>query len=41
MRPMTILSDDERAYLDQTGNRNGRYDVGDFRAYYRREHPAP
>jgi hypothetical protein len=29
----------QRAYLDTLGNRNGRYDVGDFLAYYR-SHPA-
>jgi hypothetical protein len=30
------LNADERAYLDAQGNRNGRVDVGDVRAYLRR-----
>jgi len=33
-RPGAILTGAERQYLDEHGNRNGRYDVGDFRAYY-------
>jgi hypothetical protein len=27
------LSDSDRQLLDAIGNRNGRYDTGDFRAY--------
>lgn len=30
------LTDAEREYLDQQGNRNGRFDIGDARAYLRR-----
>jgi M6 family metalloprotease-like protein len=30
------LSDPERDYLDSMGNRNGRYDLGDFLAFVRR-----
>ena len=30
------LSEEERSYLDQQGNRNGRFDIGDVRAYLRR-----
>ena len=30
------LSEDERTYLDQQGNRNGRFDIGDARAFLRR-----
>lgn len=33
------LTADELAYLDSTGNDNGRYDVGDLRAYLQ-EHPS-
>ena len=29
----TDLTLNERAFLDQTGNRNGTVDVGDLRAY--------
>jgi hypothetical protein len=32
-----MLSDEEREYLDTMGNRNGRYDLGDFLAYLRRQ----
>ncbi|MGW8267691.1 MAG: M6 family metalloprotease domain-containing protein [Longimicrobiales bacterium] len=32
----TPLTPEERAYLDSHGNGNGRYDVGDLRAYLRR-----
>jgi hypothetical protein len=35
-----VLSDAERAYLDEQGNDNGRYDVGDFRALLMREQGA-
>lgn len=35
------LNADERAYLDLQGNRNGRYDVGDLRAWLRRATDAP
>jgi M6 family metalloprotease-like protein len=35
------LDREERAYLDFLGNRNGRYDVGDLRAWLRREAHAP
>ena len=31
-----LLSDAQRAYLDELGNRNGVYDVGDLLAMYRR-----
>jgi hypothetical protein len=31
-----LLTAEERAYLDEQGNRNGRIDVGDARAYLRR-----
>jgi M6 family metalloprotease-like protein len=31
--PIPVLSDDEENYLDIIGNNNGRFDVGDFRAY--------
>ena len=31
--PIPVLSADEENYLDIIGNNNGRYDVGDFRAY--------
>lgn len=38
-RPGTgTLTSDEEAYLDAVGNANGRYDVGDLRAYLR-HHP--
>jgi hypothetical protein len=30
------LSDEEVEFLDSHGNQNGRYDVGDLRAYLRR-----
>jgi len=33
---LTPLTPEERAYLDSHGNGNGRYDVGDLRAYLRR-----
>ncbi len=29
------LTPDEEAYLDSVGNRNGRFDIGDVRAYLR------
>lgn len=32
----TGLSATVRSYLDESGNRNGGYDLGDLRAYYRR-----
>jgi M6 family metalloprotease-like protein len=35
------LSADDRAYLDQLGNRNGSYDVGDYLAYLRRTGATP
>lgn len=31
--PDAALTSEEKAYLDSVGNRNGRYDVGDLRAY--------
>jgi len=31
--PIPVLTTDEQNYLDIIGNNNGRYDVGDFRAY--------
>jgi len=31
--PIPVLSADEENYLDIIGNNNGRFDVGDFRAY--------
>ena len=31
------LGSAEAAYLDEVGNRNGRYDVGDLRAWLRRK----
>jgi M6 family metalloprotease-like protein len=34
-----VLTDDEVAYLDRLGNRNGRFDLGDFLAFVRREEP--
>ncbi|HXV86876.1 MAG TPA: M6 family metalloprotease domain-containing protein [Gemmatimonadales bacterium] len=37
--PARALSAAERAYLDEAGNRNGRFDVGDVRRYLR-EHPS-
>jgi M6 family metalloprotease-like protein len=33
------LSQAQREYLDELGNRNGVYDVGDLLAMHRREHP--
>ena len=36
-----FLSVGERAYLDWVGNRNGSYDVGDFRAYLLANPDAP
>jgi hypothetical protein len=33
------LSDAEKAYLDDLNNQNGRYDVGDLRAYLQRRRP--
>jgi hypothetical protein len=33
------LTDAEKAYLDELNNRNGRYDVGDLRAYLQRGRP--
>jgi hypothetical protein len=36
-RPHRVLSDAERSYLDGLGNGDGRYDVGDFRAFLNRE----
>lgn len=33
--PAAPLTAEERSYLDRMGNRNGRYDVGDLRAYLR------
>jgi hypothetical protein len=36
-RPGAVLDDTELLYLDDAGNRNGRYDAGDFRAFLRRE----
>jgi hypothetical protein len=34
-----VLTDEEVEYLDRLGNRNGRFDLGDFLAYVRREEP--
>ena len=34
--PGTVLTADERVYLDQLGNSDGQYDLADFRAYVRR-----
>jgi hypothetical protein len=31
--PVGTLTPDEERYLDIIGNNNGRYDIGDFRAY--------
>ena len=33
----TTLSVDQRNYLDELGNRNGLFDVGDLLALYRRQ----
>jgi M6 family metalloprotease-like protein len=33
LSPAQPLSEDEERYLDIIGNQNGRYDIGDFRAY--------
>lgn len=41
IRPNEVLNSAQRTYLDVLGNNDGRYDVGDFRAYYLREHAAP
>jgi M6 family metalloprotease-like protein len=37
--PTQMPTPEERAYLDEVGNRNGRFDVGDVRRYLR-EHPT-
>ncbi len=39
VRPGAVLTAEERSYLDLLGNNNGHYDLGDFRAFYGREHP--
>jgi M6 family metalloprotease-like protein len=33
LSPVQVLSDDEERYLDIIGNKNGAFDIGDFRAY--------
>lgn len=33
MRPGVVLTDQERSYLDAIGNKNGAFDIGDFRAF--------
>jgi M6 family metalloprotease-like protein len=33
LSPVRVLSDDEERYLDIIGNKNGAFDIGDFRAY--------
>ncbi len=33
LSPVTVLSEDEVRFLDLIGNRNGDFDIGDFRAY--------
>jgi hypothetical protein len=33
------LTADEEAFLDLSGNRNGRYDIGDLRRYLRTHGP--
>ncbi|UCC83253.1 MAG: M6 family metalloprotease domain-containing protein [Gemmatimonadota bacterium] len=33
LSPVQVLSEDEQRYLDIIGNKNGAFDVGDFRAY--------
>ena len=41
VHPLSILNVAQRTYLDVLGNNDGRYDVGDFRAFLRRESSAP
>ncbi|MGD2216940.1 MAG: M6 family metalloprotease domain-containing protein [Gemmatimonadales bacterium] len=33
LSPVQVLSEDEERYLDIIGNKNGTFDIGDFRAY--------
>jgi hypothetical protein len=33
LRTPSVLAPNQRDYLDRAGNRNGRLDVGDVRAY--------
>ena len=35
-----VLGEAQQAYLDSLGNANGRYDVGDFLAFYRSQPPS-
>jgi len=40
VRPNEILNAAQRVYLDRVGNNDGRYDIGDFRAFLKAESAA-
>ncbi|NIN72666.1 MAG: M6 family metalloprotease domain-containing protein [Gemmatimonadetes bacterium] len=41
LSPVQVLSEDEQRYLDIIGNKNGAFDIGDFRAYLQYTGAAP